>query len=145
MLMRLSKVLTDLISKMKNSKRGSYILEASIVMPVIIVAVVTVVLIIMFFYSQMTEQAKMHMALRMEAGIASETTYTAYDPEWDGEIYIKKNAAGAELYGKKYVVMSNRGLLEKKGIFVVEDKCVAVDAPRYVRYCSLVKGIKNEE
>lgn len=133
------------INKMKNNKKGSYILEASIVMPIIILAVVTAVLIIMFFYSQMTEQAKMHLALRMEAGETAETTYTAYDPEWDGEVYIKKNAAGAELYGKKYIVMGNRGLLKKKGIFVVEDKCAAVDASRYVRYCSLVKGIKNEE
>lgn len=87
----------------------------------------------------------MHVALRREAGIAAGNSYAEYDPGWDGEVYIKKNAAGADLYGKKYIVMENKGLLEKKGVFIIEDECAAIDAPKYVRYCSLVKGIKNEE
>ena len=39
-------------STKRNNKRGSYIMEASLVLPVLIFAVITVVLIIMFFYSQ---------------------------------------------------------------------------------------------
>ena len=38
------------------SRRGSYIMEAAVVMPFIIVSVITAVLAVMFFYSQMTEQ-----------------------------------------------------------------------------------------
>ena len=36
-------------STKRNNKRGSYIMEASLVLPVLIFAVITVVLIIMFF------------------------------------------------------------------------------------------------
>ena len=43
-------------------------MEAAVVMPFIIISVITAVLAVMFFYSQMTEQCKMHMALRAEAG-----------------------------------------------------------------------------
>ena len=57
----------------KRSKRGSYIMEASLVLPILIFAVITVVLIIMFFYSQMTERSQMHIALRQEAGLQTET------------------------------------------------------------------------
>ena len=45
-----------------NSKRGSYIAEASIVLPMVVLAVITVMLIVMFFYSQVTEQSRLHIA-----------------------------------------------------------------------------------
>ena len=113
------------------SKRGSYIMEASIVLPVLIFAVITVVLIIMFFYSQMTEQSRMHIAMRHEAGHA--------------EIYTKKTVTGSRAYGKKYLIMDHRGILEKKGTFVLEGTCSSIDGARYVRYCSFVRGYDDEE
>lgn len=131
------------------SKRGSYIMEASIVLPVLIFVVITVVLIIMFFYSQMTEQSRMHIAMRHEAGLASgKTVYTSPDDGEsisDAEIYTKKTVTGSRAYGKKYLIMEHRGILEKKGTFVLEGTCSSIDGARYVRYCSFVKGYDDEE
>ena len=63
--------------KISNNKRGSYIVEAAIVLPMVILSVITVVLIVMFFYSQVTEQSRMHITLRGEAGAATgRTSYT---------------------------------------------------------------------
>lgn len=131
------------------SKRGSYIMEASIVLPVLIFAVITVVLIIMFFYSQMTEQSRMHIAMRHEAGLAAgKTVYTGPDDGEsisDAEIYTKKTVTGSRAYGKKYLIMDHRGILEKKGTFVLEGTCSSIDGARYVRYCSFVRGYDDEE
>lgn len=57
-------------STKRNNKRGSYIMEASLVLPVLIFAVITVVLIIMFFYSQMTQRSQMHIAPASGSGKA---------------------------------------------------------------------------
>lgn len=130
------------------SRKGSYIMEAAIVLPVIVVTVITVVLIIMFFYSQMTERSKMHIAMRREAGAATgKTIYddgSYQDVKSDAELYVKNTFTGSSVYGKKYLIMSHRGVLEKKGTFVAEGICSGIDAAQYVRYCSFIKGLGNE-
>ena len=65
--------------------------------------------------------------------------------EWDGEMYTKKGMAGVTVTGKKYLLMEHKGILTKKGAFAVKGSCNGVDAAQYVRYCSLVRGIKNEQ
>lgn len=129
----------------KKSKRGSYIMEASLVLPILIFAVITVVLIIMFFYSQMTERSRMHVVLRQEAGQVTGTLQSGQPLDWDGEIYTKKGPAGVTVTGKRYLLMEHRGILKKKGAFAVRGSCSGVDAAQYVRYCRLVRGIQYEQ
>ena len=124
-------------------------MEASLVLPVIITAVITAVLIIMFFYSQITERSRLHTALRNEAGLLSEQTVYA-DPEvlpddTDAEIYRDDTLTGKQIYGKKYLIMSHKGILDKKGVFTIEGRCYAIDGPEYVRYCMLVKGVTDND
>lgn len=131
------------------SRKGSYIMEAAVVLPVIIFVLLTIVLIVMFFYSQMTERSRLHVAMRCEAGLAAGSTVYAGDSErsadTDAEIYTEKTVSGSEASGRKYLIMKYRGVLEKRGIFVVEGKCSGTDGARYVRYYDLIKGIGNEE
>ena len=67
-------------------------MEAAVVMPFIIVSVITAVLAVMFFYSQMTEQCSMHMALRAEAGRVTGKTEMLHSVSSDAELYTKKKA-----------------------------------------------------
>lgn len=123
-------------------------MEAAIVMPIMIFTVITVVLIVMFFYSQMTERSKMHRYIRAEAGFATgTTTYVGSNSgsDIDAEIYTDKKLTGSEVYGKKYLVMKYKGVLDKKGIFVVEGRCTGADAPNYVRYHNIANGRKDEQ
>lgn len=132
----------------KNSKKGSYIMEAAIVLPVVMVVVITVVLIVMFFYSQMSERSKLHMELRAVAGKSTgKTAYlheSGYRKDFGEDIYANNKNSGGRVYGKKYIIMTHRGVLGKKGVFVIEGSCHAVDAVQYVRFYNLVKDIKNE-
>lgn len=120
----------------RNSKRGSYIMEAAIVLPVIILVVITSNLIIMFFYSQMTERCRMHMMLRAEAGkIAGQTIYEEEISENGKEgTYVDVDALGGAVYGRKHLVMADKGVLDKKGVFKVEGKCFIVDGTDYIRH-----------
>ena len=127
------------------SRRGSYIMEAALVLPVIILTVITTVFIIMFFYSQATEQSRLHIALRYEAGMISEKSVSFADAETDAEIYTKKRAIGGAAFGKKYLVMPHRGLLSKKGAFSIEGSCYGTDGPKYVRYRNIVKDTGRYE
>lgn len=126
------------------SKRGSYIAEAAVVLPMVILVTVTAVLIIMFFYLQMTEQCRLHLALRSEAGLLTGRTIYVARTELaegtDAEIYTDRKPMGGLVYGKKYLVMAHKGLLERKGTFIVEDSWHAVDGTAYVRYCNMVRG-----
>ena len=123
-------------------------MEAAIVLPMIVLVTITAVLIILFFYSQMTERSSLHIILRSEAGIMTEKTAYLHAgvsaDELGVELYRKKSAFGGSVYGKKYLVMPNKGILGKKGTFVAEGYWHAVDGVAYVRYCNLVKGIKND-
>lgn len=134
-----------LTEDMKKSKKGSYIVEASVVLPIIILVTITIVLIIMFFYSQMAEQSRMHVFLRCEAGVLSEKNFYVHDANWDGEMHSKKGLTEFEIYGKKYLIMDNKGMLSKKGVFIIEDRCRKVDGAKYVRYCNFIKGKGDEE
>ena len=80
-----------------------------------------------------------------EAGRQTETMTSEHVLEWDGEMYTKKGMAGVTVTGKKYLLMEHKGILTKKGAFAVKGSCSGVDAAQYVRYCSLVRGIKNEQ
>lgn len=130
------------------NKKGSYIMEAAVVLPVLILAVITSILIIMFFFSQMTEKCRLHMALRNEAGMMSgQTVYMGESrdaADTDAEIYTSKGITGGTVYGKKYLIMEHQGILEKKGTFVVEGSCHSVDGTDYVRYSRFVKGSADE-
>lgn len=130
------------------NKRGSYILEAAVVLPVIILTTITTMLIIMFFYNQMTVRCMLHMALRSEAGVESgQTGYVdagKYINDIEVESYTAKGLTGGTVYGKRYLIMDHKGVLAEKGTFIAAGKSHIIDGPMYVRYSRLVKGIKYE-
>lgn len=115
-------------------------MEAAIVLPIIVLVIITVVLIIMFFYSQIKDQSQMHIFLRARAAQLTEQTIYLNDVSWDGSVDTKKQVWGGYVYGKGYLIMSNQGVLDKKGTYVEEGTCHVVDSTKYVRYCTLIKG-----
>ena len=66
------------------------------------------------------------------------------EESWDGSTDLKRSLTGGSIYGKKYIVMDNKGILTKKGTFTLEDKYVFIDATDYVRYCDLLKDGDDE-
>ena len=131
------------------NKKGSYIMEAAVVLPVIMLTVITCVLIIMYFYSSMSEQCSLHTELRKEAGLLTGNTEYLYNiresQSEDRDIYVRVHGFGGTVYGKKYIIMQKKGVMSRKGVFAAEGSSCAADAPEFVRYCNFVKGLKDEQ
>ena len=120
-------------------------MEAAVVLPVLMMAVITAVLIIMFFYSQMTEQSRMHVALRQEAGKITEQTVYLHESGYDGELTYRKTLQGGTVQGSKKLLMEHRGILLRNGSFMITGRAYAPDGPDYVRFCNFMKGMQQNE
>ena len=120
-------------------------MEAAVVLPFIILSVITVILITMFFYSQISSQCSMHMALRAESGNVTGRSSVLHSVSSEAEFYTRKKAFGGVVEAKEYLIMDHRMLLDRKGVCLIQDKAYAVDGVRYVRYCCLVKGVNGNE
>lgn len=116
-------------------------------LPVTVLAVITAVLIIMFFYSEMQARCEMHIAMRSAAGALTEKTVYGHGGSWRGTPEVDRTPLGGVISGKGYVVMDTNGLIRGVTAGEVSGICHAVDGPKYVRYCSLLKesGVKADE
>lgn len=117
---------------MRNNRRGSYMAEAAIVLPIVILAVITLILILTFFYEQSIRQSQLHMALRAESGIAS-GKMTCETVNWDGQITKTRQGIYHVVRGSREISMGSRGLLKEPGLSTVEGTWRITDGPRHVR------------
>ena len=128
---------------MIKSKKGNYIVEAAVVLPVIVIVVITMVLIILYFYEHVHVQSRMHIAVRCKAEEYTGNTIYQKSPEWQGEISSENTAFGARFYGKGEVTMINRGILRNNSKKQLECRYYSTDGPKYVRKCNLIGNILN--
>lgn len=61
--------------KIKNNNRGSTLVEAAMIFPLIIAGVMAAMYIIISLYLSLSLQSSMHVSLRKESGELSETVY----------------------------------------------------------------------
>lgn len=120
-------------------------MEAAVVMPILMLAVITVILILLFFYHQGTEQSRMHMALRQEAGNISGHTRYLHDSGYSGELSCEKKAGDRRICGSETLIMKHRGILYRNGRFTINGEAYVVDGTAYVRFCEMVKGMRENE
>lgn len=105
------------------SRHGSYIAEAAVVLPFVFLSILTAVMIVMFFYESSVTESQMHMALRCEAGLLTETS-TSYSEEgtvlssddiWRGNITSSGLAGTKQVSASADVSMVSKGLLSNLG------------------------------
>lgn len=100
------------------NKRGSYIAEAAVVLPLVIIAIITIVLIVIFFYEQSVEESRMHIALRCHAGqTTGKIIYYDNGSEadaatlWDGNVSVDNRGLYKTVSAEEDVFMMRRGML----------------------------------
>lgn len=91
------------------NKKGSAIVEAVMVFPVIIVSVICVLHILIYFYNQLDERADMHMALRHESGKVCGNMF--YENQKSNEFAFYRKPQQIYSYGTVY--FRETGFLEK--------------------------------
>ena len=142
--------------KRVGSKRGTYMIEAAVVLPIIILTVITIILIVMFFYDGSVSQSDMHRALRIEADAASgkTTCYSSgagYGGPGSGSSYGGPGSVGSygsdgnaltegvyfkharkKISASKDISMIHEGLLRQSGSMSIRSSVYITDGTKYV-------------
>lgn len=149
---------------MFREKKGTTIVEAAVVFPLVILTVITCVLVCMFFYSQTISQSALHIEMRDYAGqISGHTVYLgsgagshlsgsgSYGSGSSGSGSFVSGSTGGNrasitkekrslfyiVRGKENVSMKNKGILSGRTDQTIESIWTASDGVGYVRYCTL--------
>lgn len=126
-------------------RRGSTMVEAAVVFPLVIISVITCILICIFFYSQTIEQSILHIAMRQMAGeVSGRTEYG--DTAHDHDEKLSKERAGLfyRIRGKEHVKMKKKGLISGRTEQSIESLWTASDGVTYVRYCTLASNVTED-
>ncbi len=124
------------------SRRGSYIAEAALVLPISMLAIITIVLVLLFFYQQSVETSRLHQAIRCKAGEVTERTIYYSDKAstdgaegllWDGSISVKSGLLFKSVNGSKDISMLHWGILWGQASALLEGSCYAADGVKVKR------------
>ena len=116
------------------NKKGTTMVEAALIFPLVILAVMAVIYIIIFLFQQVETQSEIHIALRKESGILSKTV--AYRMKTDKKYPVYKK--------KKQVYFQGKLHFMERGILKSLDKSISacsyiIDEREFIRYLDLVR------
>ena len=115
-----------------NSKRGGAIAEAAIVFPVVILVLMTVIYILIAMYTDASESAKNHMALRMESGSRTETVERA-----NGFVPVMPDDRFGRLPFQQQADISERIRFPDRILFTDSSRVYVIDEVSYIRRVDL--------
>ena len=122
------------------SKKGSLIAEAAIIFPVIILSMMAVISILIRMYMMTSESVHDHLALRLEAGVRTETVFR----EEGYSRLVPEDRFGRSAFSKE-VAAVDAGKLYDNYIFTDESRCYLINEVRYVRLSDLLSGGKGKD
>jgi hypothetical protein len=121
-----------------NNKKGTTIVEASIIFPLVIAAVIAVLYIVIGLYTSLSLQTSLHLALRKQCGEDMQNVYRLYEIRAFDTIkgsLNKRPALSAEETREYRIrgIFANRVSREESGSFYL------VDDTKIVRLRSVIK------
>lgn len=109
------------------NRRGSYIVEAAIVLPIVILVTITIISVILFFYEQSVSCSRLHMVLRAEAASESgRTLYMGDVPYDEGFILEVSGLINKKIEGNCHVNMVHKLLIRDAAPYELSDSCYVV-------------------
>ena len=126
-----------------SDERGTVMVEAAVILPIIILAVMAVIYTLIFMNRQVSVRADMHIGLWAERGAVSETVTnnSGYDAEFP--IYSRKAAVGGTVYYSGNIRFIRRGLLKDYGR-KLEGRLYWIREKELIRAADIIGG-KSEE
>ena len=139
------------------AKKGSAIVEAAMVLPIVILTVVTLIYLLIDLYGATVMNAAQHTALRQEAGVQTETACLT-----DIEEMIPADRYGSKAWREK-IEIYDKGILSEKYLYTESEKnikgggltdhfvkktfygrCYLVDEVEYIRWVDLIKKDRRQ-
>ena len=97
--------------KKLSDRRGTIMVEAAVILPIVVLAVMAVIYTLIFMNRQVSVRAGMHMALWAERGAVSKTATTGSGYDAKFPVYSRKAAVGGTVYYSGSLSFMKRGLL----------------------------------
>lgn len=119
--------------KKTHDERGTTMVEAAVIFPLVILASIAVVFILGYMYSQVHSNAKMHLALNDVMGSESETVFTKSKVPKGINTYESPSFSGKTWHASESIRFQKRGLL-KAFSKESESRVYEVDEKKYIRY-----------
>lgn len=122
------------------SKKGSTIVEASMIFPLVIAGVMAVLYIVIGMYSSLSLQSSVHLALRNESGRLSETVYR---DEEGTSFKLEKSRLGlrAIVAAEEIRSYQTSQLFTKKITRLESGRSYVIDEAELVRRVNLAKEV----
>lgn len=114
------------------NKKGSAVVEAAMVFPVMLLAVIAVLYMLIYFYNQVDKQVELHITLRSENGKICDNMY--YENRICNNLSVYRK--GALLYGYSTISMEEKGILEGREKLLYGEKYL-IDETLVVRMADL--------
>lgn len=127
------------ILKLVKERRGTTMVEAAVVLPLIIFSVMVIIFILVFINRQVSVQSQMHIKIWAERGNVTETVVTNHSHEGKFPIYKGSSTASKTLCYDGTVNFSKRGLLTRNYSKQLKGYIHAVREMELIRLTDLVK------
>lgn len=119
---------------MMKSKRGSTMVEAAVVFPLVILSIVSVAYMMIGMFQLACEASMFHTALREEAGFLTQTYEISPKSVRNYDIARKPDRVSSEAE-----VSIRRGALIKEGRYTLEGYAYRINEEDYIRKCDYAR------
>lgn len=116
------------------SKKGSSMVEAAVIFPLVILAVMAVIFILVFLFQEVTYNSRIHVALNATMGSETETVETYKNVPAGIKPYKSVHGIGECYYAESGLTFQKRGLLNKSFTKTLEGRVYSVDEKKFIRY-----------
>lgn len=124
---------------MRRTKKGSAMVEAALVLPVVILTVMAVIYILVFLYNETAVRAKVHVAANAKMG--DETGVSITKKHIPHGIGVTKGSAllGSAYYADGSVSFKKKGILKNSFTKQINTYTYEVDEKKLIRYTDFFK------
>lgn len=122
------------------NKKGSIIVEAAMIFPLVFMSVMILIFMMIYFYSQLSERTDIHILLRSESGKVCDNMFYGNEVKSDFPVYKKAQ----QIYSEGTFNMSNRFFLNSREKQITARKYI-IDESRFVRLKSLSEAEQNAD
>lgn len=123
------------------NRKGSAIVEAAMVFPVMFLSIIAVLYMLIYFYNQVENQIELHMMLRSENGAICNNMY--YDNQLDDNLSVYRK--GTVIYSYSTTTMADKGLLKGREKQIYAEKYI-INEVMVIRMADLteIEGVGDE-
>ncbi len=122
------------MKKRLSDRKGSTIVEAAVVFPLVILTVTAVIYILAFMYDEAAAQVEMHLALNAHMGRETRTVITYSNVPENANIYEGKKDIEKCYFAENGLRFGKKGLLRHSFMKRLESRIYSVDEKKHIRY-----------